>query len=466
MTTQAQQHTDDVAPTVNGGAGTAASRLLPSATPIRFLDDAGGVAPAADHGAYESPPIELLLEAYRRMVVGRRFDAQATALTKQGRLAVYPSSHGQEACQIGGVLALRDTDWMFPTYRESMALVARGIDPVEALTLLRGDWHCGYDPVGHPHRTAVHAAGHPEPCTRPAWPTPARRRGEDTVALAFVGDGGTSEGDFHEALNFAAVFRAPVVFLVQNNRYAISRPAGEADRGTVAGATRVSATASAASRSTATTRWRCSPCCTTRSRHARAGDGPVPGRGAHLPDRGPHQRRRRRRRYRDDAEVAAWAGRDPLSSARDLPHATGALSDEDIGAARQEAEAFAGRLRDADERRPRRSIPLSLFDHVFAKPTPQLREQRDMAASRSSPRQGRQRERAPMTTTMAQALNAALRDAMTDDDSVVVFGEDVGTLGGVFRITDGLAGDLGEDRCFDTPLAESGHRRIRARAWR
>ena len=81
------------------------------------------------------------------MVSGRRFDAQATALTKQGRLAVYPSSHGQEACQVGGVLALRDTDWMFPTYRESMALVARGIDPVQALTLLRGDWHCGYDPT-------------------------------------------------------------------------------------------------------------------------------------------------------------------------------------------------------------------------------------------------------------------------------------------------------------------------------
>jgi 2-oxoisovalerate dehydrogenase E1 component beta subunit len=61
-----------------------------------------------------------------------------------------------------------------------------------------------------------------------------------------------------------------------------------------------------------------------------------------------------------------------------------------------------------------------------------------------------------MTTTMAQALNAALRDAMTEDESVVMFGEDVGTLGGVFRITDGLAHDLGEDRCFDTPLAESG----------
>ncbi|MGH8825730.1 MAG: thiamine pyrophosphate-dependent enzyme, partial [Jiangellaceae bacterium] len=223
MTTQAQHRTDDVAPPGIGDTGVAAARLLPSATPIRFLDDAGGVAKEGAHGGYELPPTEILLDAYRRMVVGRRFDAQATALTKQGRLAVYPSSHGQEACQIGGVLALRDTDWMFPTYRESMALIARGIDPVEALTLLRGNWHCGYDPVAT--RTAPQ-------CTPLATQSPhavgvayaARRRGEDTVVLVFVGDGGTSEGDFHEALNFAGVFKAPVVFLVQNNRYAISVP--------------------------------------------------------------------------------------------------------------------------------------------------------------------------------------------------------------------------------------------------
>ncbi|MFG6201384.1 thiamine pyrophosphate-dependent enzyme [Nonomuraea sp. JJY05] len=96
---------------------------------------------------YQVPEEERLLEAYRRMVVGRRFDRQATALTKQGRLAVYPSSHGQEACQIAGVLALREDDWLFPTYRDSVALVSRGLDPVEVLTLLRGGWHCGYHPA-------------------------------------------------------------------------------------------------------------------------------------------------------------------------------------------------------------------------------------------------------------------------------------------------------------------------------
>ena len=249
------------------------------------------------------------------MVSGRRFDAQATALTKQGRLAVYPSSHGQEACQVGGVLALRDTDWMFPTYRESMALVARGIDPVQALTLLRGDWHCGYDPTTT--RTApqctplathsLHAAG---------LAYAARRRGQDTVALAFVGDG-TSEGDFHEALNFAAVFRAPVVFLIQNNRYAISVPLAK-QTAAPSLRTRESGTASAASKWTATTRGRArraSPRGGVRPRGRQA----VPGGSAHLSHRGTHQRRRRDAIPRRRRGSGVGSQR-PDPTAGDIPH--------------------------------------------------------------------------------------------------------------------------------------------------
>jgi 2-oxoisovalerate dehydrogenase E1 component alpha subunit len=195
--------------------------LLPSADPVQLIDDEG--RPRPDHPGYPRPDTETLRRMYQTMVLGRRLDAQCTALTKQGRLAVYPSSHGQEACQVGGVLAVRPTDWVFPTYRETMALFARGIDPVAALTLLRGDWHCGYDPTTTftaPQCTplatqTVHAAG---------LAFGEKQQGRDTVALAFCGDGATSEGDFHEAVNFAGVFRAPVVFLVQNNRYAISVP--------------------------------------------------------------------------------------------------------------------------------------------------------------------------------------------------------------------------------------------------
>ena len=142
--------------------------LLPSPAPVRVLaPDGTRATPAPGVRDYPQPSPELLLEAYRRMVVGRRFDTQATALTKQGRLAVYPSSRGQEACQVAAVLALRPTDWLFPTYRESTALVSRGIDPVEVLTLLRGDWHCGYDPVAT--RTAPQ-------CTPPASRTASAGR--------------------------------------------------------------------------------------------------------------------------------------------------------------------------------------------------------------------------------------------------------------------------------------------------
>src|SRR6185312_2240537 len=132
-------------------------------------------------------------------------------------------SRGQDACQIGAVLALRDQDWLFPTYRDTVAVLTKGVPAEQALTLMRGDWHCGYDP--YEHRVAPQ-------CTPLATNTlhavglahAAKLKGEDTAVLVLLGDGATSEGDTHEALNFAAVWKAPVVFLVQNNGFAISVP--------------------------------------------------------------------------------------------------------------------------------------------------------------------------------------------------------------------------------------------------
>jgi 2-oxoisovalerate dehydrogenase E1 component alpha subunit len=375
MTTRAERRTGSGRPpatAATGGTARLAARLLPAETPVRLVDETGRPTPKHEHGGYEAPPIALLVEGYRRMVVGRRFDAQATALTKQGRLAVYPSSHGQEACQIGGVLALRDTDWMFPTYRESMALVARGIDPVQALTLLRGDWHCGYDPTST--RTApqctplathsLHAAG---------LAYAARRRGEDTVALAFVGDGGTSEGDFHEALNFAAVLQAPVVFLVQNNRYAISVPLAKqtaapslAHKGVGYGMRSEQVDGNDLVAVLAVLRHAIDS--------ARADGRPFLVE-AHTYRIEAHTNADDATRYRDAAEVAAWEARDPIQRLETYLTASGALADENVGAARQEAEAFANRLRERMNEDPDVD-PEGLFTHVFAEPTPQLREQR------------------------------------------------------------------------------------------
>ncbi|MGH3250529.1 MAG: thiamine pyrophosphate-dependent enzyme, partial [Trebonia sp.] len=190
---------------------TAASSLLPSATPLQLIDHQG--RPGGNSDGLSLPGPDVLRALHRAMVLGRRFDAQATALTKQGRLAVYPSSHGQDACQVGAVLALRDQDWLFPTYRDSVAVLTRGVPAGETLSLLRGDWHCGYDPYSRrvaPQCTplatnTLHAVG---------LAYAARLKEQDQVALVLLGDGATSEGDTHEALNFAAVWKAPVVFLV------------------------------------------------------------------------------------------------------------------------------------------------------------------------------------------------------------------------------------------------------------
>ncbi len=347
------------------------AELLPAAEPIRFLTADGTPAPEWRHGRYVRPPINALRQAYGRMIVGRRFDTQATALTKQGKLAVYPSSRGQEACQVAASLALRPTDWLFPTYRDTMALISRDIDPVEALTLLRGDWHCGYDP------RATHTA--PQ-CTPLATHAPhaaglayaARLRGEDTVALALIGDGGTSEGDFHEALNFAAVFAAPVVFFVQNNRYAISVPLSRqsaapslAHKGVGYGvrAEQVDGNDPLAVLAVLT----------DAVDTARSGRGPVLVE-AHTYRVGPHTNADDDTRYRDDDEVATWRRHDPVDRLEAYLRSVDALTDEQVTAVHATAEEFAADVRErlGDEPDTR---PEEMFAHVFAEPTPQLTEQ-------------------------------------------------------------------------------------------
>jgi 2-oxoisovalerate dehydrogenase E1 component alpha subunit len=374
MTTQAKRRAGS--PPQTATAASHAEALLPSARPIRFLDDNGVATDDGEHGRYEAPSTDLLVEAYRRMVIGRRFDAQATALTKQGRLAVYPSSHGQEACQVGGVLALRDTDWLFPTYRDSMALITRDIDPVEALTLLRGNWHCGYDPKAH--RTAPQ-------CTPLATQSPhavglayaAMRRGEDAVAMVFVGDGATSEGDFHEALNFAAVYQAPVVFVIQNNGFAISVPLAKqtaapslAHKGVGYGIAGERVDGNDPVATLAVLRH--------AVERAREGRGPFLVE-AHTYRIEAHTNADDASRYRDAGEVSEWERRDPIMRLEAYLMSTGALTDEDIGSARKQAEVFAGQLRDGLNADPV-TDPLEMFDHVFAQPTAQLREQRGWLA--------------------------------------------------------------------------------------
>ncbi|GAA1922669.1 pyruvate dehydrogenase (acetyl-transferring) E1 component subunit alpha [Streptomyces sodiiphilus] len=336
--------------------------LLPDDQPYRVL------------GTRAEPPADadgLWQELYRHLVLGRRYNQQATALTKQGRLAVYPSSTGQEACEIAAALALREQDWLFPSYRDTLAAVARGLDPVEVLSLLRGDWHNGYDPRAHrvaplstPLATQLpHAVG---------LAHAARLKGDDVVALAMVGDGGTSEGDFHEALNFAAVWRAPVVFLVQNNGFAISVPlakqtaapsiahkaVGYGMPGRLVDGNDAPAVHEVLSQAV---------------ERARSGGGPTLVEAITYRVEA-HTNADDATRYRDDAEVAAWLDHDPVRLLEGELRRLGRLTDADAEAARATAEEMAARLRERMNADPVLD-PAGLFDHVYAEPTPQLREQ-------------------------------------------------------------------------------------------
>ena len=351
-------------------ADTLASDLLPSATPLQLIDPDGH--PGGNPGGLELPVPDVLRQLHRRMVLGRRFEAEATVLARQGRLAVYPSARGQEACQAGAVLALRDQDWLFPTYRDSVAVLTRGVDPGETLTLLRGDWHCGYDPYLHhvaPHCTplathALHAVGLAHAATL---------KGADQAALVMLGDGATSEGDTHEALNFAAVWKAPVVFLVQNNGYAISVPLAKqtaapsiAAKGIGYGVPSllIDGNDAAAVHAAVTAAIR------------RAADGGGPTLIEALTYRiEAHTTADDATRYRDAAEVRGWLARDPVTRLAAYLTAQGLLDEAATARLDAEAEELAVRLRDwAGRDAP--IDPNDLFDHVYASPTVALEHQR------------------------------------------------------------------------------------------
>jgi len=347
--------------------------LMPAPVPVQFLDHLGRRV-RVFNDEYPEPSSEQLVAAYSAMVIGRRFDIQATALAKQGRLAVYPSARGQEACQIASMLALSPDDWAFPTYRDSMALVTRGLDPVEVLTGPHGSAHCGYNPRAA--RTApqctplatqlIHAVG---------FAFGEKRKGRPTVAMAFVGDGGTSEGDFHEALNFAAVFKAPVVFLVQNNKYAISVPLSKQTAAPSLGYKGIGY-GIASEQVDGNDAMAVLAVLNKAVAHARSGQGPVLVE-AHTYRLDAHTNADDATRYRDPEEVDDWLRRDPITRLEAWLRHEALMDEAFVASVVQKAEAFAADVRD------RMSVdlavdPMSLFENVFATPTPQLLEQRAM----------------------------------------------------------------------------------------
>jgi 2-oxoisovalerate dehydrogenase E1 component alpha subunit len=349
----------------------------PTALPIRLIDEKGTAVRGKRADGFELPGNDVLLSLYRRMVVARRFDTQVTALTRQGRLATYPSALGQEACEIASVTALDANDWFFPTYRDTIAILTRGVQPSEILSFFRGDWHSGYDSLEHriaPQVTplatqALHAVG---------LATAAKLKGETTAALAFLGDGSTSEGDAHEAFNFAAVWQAAVVFVIQNNQYAISVPLSRqthartlADKaigygmpGYYVDGNDVAAMFAVVS---------------AALERAHTGGGPTLIEGityrmeAHTNSDDPS-------RYRTDSETAEWQKHDPIDRLEKFLTKSGVLTPAIADEITAESEALAAATRDAMNETAVLD-PLELFDHVYANQRPALLEQREFLAN-------------------------------------------------------------------------------------
>ncbi len=344
--------------------------LLPTDRPIQLLDVDGTLT--------EDPrwPIDLgddqLVELYRLMVMARQIDAQAITLQRQGQLGVYASLRGQEAAQIGSAFALAPQDWVFPSYREMGVALVRGVDPADLLHVFRGTWLGAHDPAKHRFALitisiatqALHAAG---------FAMGAKLDGSDACAVAYMGDGATSEGDAHEAFNFASVFDAPCVFFVQNNQYAISVPV-----------TRQTKAPTIAHKAIGygMPGYRCDgndvlgtyAVMRKALRHARDGNGPVLVEAvtyrmeAHTTADDPT-------RYRDDAELERWRARDPLSRFERFLRGRGVVDDDVAQTVDQVAKAEAQSVRAAIYDAPH-GDPLELFSYVYAEPTQQLRDQR------------------------------------------------------------------------------------------
>lgn len=190
-------------------------------TPLCLLAPDGRLVP--------DPPFELVISPefvrgfYRDMAMARRLDQEAYHLQRQGELGLWLSCRGQEAAQVGSVRAMRNTDWIFPAYREHAVALTRGVTPKQLLSQWRGCSHGGWDPAAYRLQIyslvlgtqTLHAMG---------FAMGILAESSDEVVLTYVGDGATSQGDPNEAFNWAAVTRVPLIFFCQNNQWAISTP--------------------------------------------------------------------------------------------------------------------------------------------------------------------------------------------------------------------------------------------------
>jgi 2-oxoisovalerate dehydrogenase E1 component alpha subunit len=338
--------------------------------PVQLVDADG--SPTSEDRYDRDLPAETLGWLYEMMVVTRDLDVEFVNLQRQGELALFASCRGQEAAQIGAAAPLRKTDWLFPQYREIGAFLLRGITPAQMSAVWRGKWHGGLEftkkccaPIAIPIGThGLHAVG---------AAMAAQRLGEDSVTVAFLGDGATSEGDAHEALNLAAVYRAPCVFFVQNNQWAISVPVSH-QMAAASIAHRAIGYGMPGIRVDGNDVLACYVVMAEAAKRAREGGGPTLIEAITY-RMGPHTTSDDPTRYRPQEEVDRWAALDPITRYRNYLRNVGVWTDRLEHRVQTRSERLRSELREAVVDAPDMDVT-EMFDTVYADITPALAEQR------------------------------------------------------------------------------------------
>jgi len=338
---------------------------------LSILDEKGNL----DTDLEPDIPEPLLTKLYRFMVLGRKFDERLLNLQRQGRIGTFAPITGQEASQLGTVAALEPSDWMAPSFRETAAEIWRG-RALESVILSFGGYTEGAWGEGESHTLPVsvpvgsqvlHAVGL-------AWA--AKYRGKNELAMTYLGDGGTSEGDFHEGMNFASVFQIPAVFVCQNNQWAISVPRSKQTHaktiaqkalaydmpGIQVDGNDILAVYQAAKEAADRGRSGGGPtfieCVTYRMMMHTTADDP--------------------KKYRPEEEVASWKERDPISRFQTYLTEKGLLTEDKIQATEEEVlKDIQTAVDRAEDMMKTYTDPLLMFEHTYARMPPHLAAQRE-----------------------------------------------------------------------------------------
>ena len=327
-----------------------------------------------DEALEPSIDADTLLRLYRFMLLGRRFDERLLSLQRQGRIGTFPPIKGQEAAQLGAVAHLRPSDWLVPSFRETAAELWRGRSLENIIIAGNGFNEAGAMPPDSRNFPISVPVGSQLPhAVGLAWA--AKYRQTDEVVMTFFGDGATSEGDFHEAINCAAVFQCPVVFVCQNNQWAISVPLLRQTRAKTL-AQKALAYGMPGIQVDGNDLLAVYVAAGEAVERARSGQGPtliecVTYRlGMHTTADDP-------KRYRSQDEVEIWTKRDPLIRFEKYLLDKGILSREAHEALASEIMEQIQRAVDNAEAQMRDlGDPLDLFDHLYAEMPAYLQTQK------------------------------------------------------------------------------------------